>query len=425
MRINLGARLAGIGLAALVARDKLSAPYQDLTSLNRIRSIGGNDTAALSQALNVAQDAATAIVAMGFVGLIVGVLTFGASRLSPRFLGPTNLAPSPYIRLACGVFVMVAVGGTLLAGQSAATSPATWARNQIDACRNTDQAPGIEATESHFSTVGTNRCDFWRVAWVTFKDNPVKGVGANNFSGPYAKLRTSTELPQQAHSLPLDVLAGVGLLGGALLLIAAGALFIPVILMARTGWARDPVLVGIGAAASYWIVQASLDWLWNVPAVTIPVLVSLGAVATQVRPHGERAVAEPRMRRVPVAAAAVAAAGAILLCLAALAPLQRGDAILREARDPGLQRDQPVQSLELAAEAAQWQPVWATPVIFQSALYLKLGRSKDATRLAKIAVEREPGNWYVHFQASQITAKSDKSFSRRSAATAKRLNPEA
>lgn len=425
MRVNLAARLGGIGIAALISRENLGAPYQDLTALNRIRGIQGNDTEALLAAQSAAESAATAVIAMGFVGLIAGVVIFAAARLSPRVLGASNLAPTILMRVACGVFIIAAIGGTLALGSSRSSSPATWVTNQLDACRATTEAPAAESAGSHFASVGTNRCDFWRVAWTTFTDNPLKGVGANNFSGPYALHRKSTELPQQAHSLPLDVLAGVGLIGGLFFAIAAGALVIPLGLMARTGWVRDPSLVGIAGAASYWIVQSTLDWLWNVPAVTIPVLLVLGAVATQVRPRDERSIADPTRSTVSLAAASVAAAGVLVVCLAVLVPLQRGDAILRQARDVELQKSNPVRSLELAAEAAQWQPIWATPVIFQSALYLTLGRPKDATKLAKIAVKREPGNWYVHYQAAQITQKSDPAFSKRSDATAKRLNPGA
>ena len=69
------------------------------------------------------------------------------------------------------------------------------------------------ASASRLASGSGNRYDYWRIAWRTFEDRPLLGVGAGNYDRPYFKLRATEEDVTQPHSVELQVLSELGLLG--------------------------------------------------------------------------------------------------------------------------------------------------------------------------------------------------------------------
>jgi O-antigen ligase len=128
----------------------------------------------------------------------------------------------------------------------------------------------------------------------------VAGIGGRGFGPAYLVERQTGETPVRAHSIELDVLSELGVIG--LLLVAVG--LVPFLLLCFRGLRRrDPTATAAFAAAAYWLVHASGDWNWTVPAVGLPFFVMLGAGAAS---EGSRLL---RAREaVPVAALAVAVA---------------------------------------------------------------------------------------------------------------------
>ena len=62
---------------------------------------------------------------------------------------------------------------------------------------------------------------------------------------------------------------------------------------AAAAYRRAPVAAsGAVAAVAAWAVHAGLDWDWEMPAVTLPVLILLGALIAR----GEEAEGEPAER---------------------------------------------------------------------------------------------------------------------------------
>ena len=118
--------------------------------------------------------------------------------------------------------------------------------------------------QSRFLTGGTNRYDFWVVAWDVFGEHPVRGVGADGFQPYYLRRGKSLERPRYAHSLELGVLAQTGLVGALLVFGAMAALAAAAVRAIRKGYA--PVGAAAGAAASvfaYWFLHGSVDWFWE------------------------------------------------------------------------------------------------------------------------------------------------------------------
>jgi O-antigen ligase len=165
--------------------------------------------------------------------------------------------------------------------------------------------PGQEHTSStHLLTFGSNRPDFWRVALHEFERRPITGVGARGFGPAYLTERRSNETPQRAHSLELDALGETGLVGFLLL---AGGLGAPIVLLARRA-RTSAEATALLAAATYFVVHASVDWIWTFASVGLVLMLLLGIGGAD----GERPV--------PARAALGGAAAALAVALLAFAP---------------------------------------------------------------------------------------------------------
>jgi tetratricopeptide (TPR) repeat protein len=135
------------------------------------------------------------------------------------------------------------------------------------------EEPEEETGSSHLATIGSNRYDFWRVAANEFEDHPLAGSGGRAFGPVYLQSGRTDETPRRAHSLELDLLSEVGLVGFLL----AAAAFAPFAAIAFRRARSNLVAAGVLGAAAYWLVHASGDWTWTFPAVGLPFLLLLGA----------------------------------------------------------------------------------------------------------------------------------------------------
>lgn len=148
--------------------------------------------------------------------------------------------------------------------------------------------PEHDTAATHFASLGSNRYDFWRVALDKFERHPVAGIGGRGFGPAYLIARRSGETPARAHSLELDALSELGVVG--FLLLVAG--LAPLVALVAVGAARGdaPATAALGTTA-YFLVHASADWIWTIPAVGLPcfLLLGIGVVPGSQPPLGRRA----------------------------------------------------------------------------------------------------------------------------------------
>jgi hypothetical protein len=123
-------------------------------------------------------------------------------------------------------------------------------------------------------TLQSNRYAYWRVALRAFAQQPIQGVGAGGWSVYWLKWRTVNEFAQDAHSLPLQVLAELGVVGLAFL----AAFLAGLALAARAALRVSPHAVGPVAGLVAYIAHAPLDWDWQMPAVTVIAMVLAGSL---------------------------------------------------------------------------------------------------------------------------------------------------
>jgi O-antigen ligase len=143
----------------------------------------------------------------------------------------------------------------------------------VGAKESSRQPLSVGATR--YETLQSNRYEYWRVALRAFGDQPLRGVGAGGWAVYWLRYRHIKESARDAHSLPLQTLAELGLVGFLLLV----AFLAGVGWAARDAMARAPALAA-GPAAGFvvWLAHAPLDWDWEMPAVTLIAIGLAGAL---------------------------------------------------------------------------------------------------------------------------------------------------
>ena len=109
-----------------------------------------------------------------------------------------------------------------------------------------------------------------------FRANPLNGEGAGTFETQWLRSRPTPGSAIEGHSLYLETLSELGLVGFLLLLTALGALLTGVLLGARGE--RRALHGALFAALVMWSVHAGVDWDWELPALGVP-LFGLAAIA--------------------------------------------------------------------------------------------------------------------------------------------------
>jgi peptidoglycan/LPS O-acetylase OafA/YrhL len=134
--------------------------------------------------------------------------------------------------------------------------------------------PETGATAARLASTDSNRYAYWQVAAGAWADAPVRGTGSGGFGVVWLRDRDIDEPVRDAHSLPIEVLAELGVVG-LMFLLAFGAAVVAGATRARRSTA---LAAGPAAVALAWTVHACVDWDWEMPAVTVPALAAMAAL---------------------------------------------------------------------------------------------------------------------------------------------------
>jgi O-antigen ligase len=238
------------------------------------------------------------------LGLVAGaglLLSLGRrSRLGAAVCGLAlvlTFSRSAILATAAGAVVLLAVERRLplrvaLAGAAALAVAAVLLAQPLGA-RFAAPAPDEQDARRLVDLSGHGRSELWRVAWEQGLEHPLLGGGAGTWARAYVAETGELAAPANAHSLPLETFAELGLVGVALL----GAFAVVVLRRARV----EPAAAAVLAA---WLVHACADWDWQLPAATLPAL-ACAAALTQ-RPDFQRRLGRAAL---PLAAVALAVGG--------------------------------------------------------------------------------------------------------------------
>jgi O-antigen ligase len=134
---------------------------------------------------------------------------------------------------------------------------------------------------NRYASLQSNRYAYWRVALRAFGDQPLRGVGAGGWAVYWLRYRPFDDFAVDAHSLPLQTAAELGLVGLALLLAFLGGVAAAARSAHRTS---GELAAGPLAGCVVWVAHAPLDWDWQLPAVTLVALVLAGALLVLAEP---------------------------------------------------------------------------------------------------------------------------------------------
>src|SRR5262249_50744118 len=123
--------------------------------------------------------------------------------------------------------------------------------------------------ESHFGSLsGAGRGEFFRVALDAFGEKPLLGHGAGTYQYSWYQLRDIDIPVHDAHSLYLQALSELGIVGGVL--VVAMVLAVPGIGFPAWRPAAAPereLYAALLAACLAFAVCAGIDWHWQIAAL--------------------------------------------------------------------------------------------------------------------------------------------------------------
>jgi hypothetical protein len=416
-----GVAAGGIGLAVLLALGPARARM--LGGL----ALGGAGGAALILVANPKHDlvngftGATA-AAQGDDMLLITILVVVAVAVlrlaADRPLGRLDV-PRPVTVAAFSAVAVAIVVGVIVANPS---------QRWHDFKSHAPVAARNDYVAAHLlSGNGSGRYQFWGAAVHAFDSEPLRGIGAGGYEA-YWHQHGSLVIPvRDAHSLYLETMAELGIVG---LLLLLGFLGVPIFSGLARGPTRWPggelgaVLAVVGAG----LASAALDWTWELPACFGPVVLAaalLTGPAMSVPRSGpslarsERPAARSRLvlgiATIIVGVAAICAAGVLFLSQVRIGDSQ--DAVGRGSL---------VTAADDAREAIAIEP-WASEPRLQLALIEELGNDLGAAKHdIREAIDRAPNDWQLWFVKTRLEVKSGNGAAARQAlARARELNPRA
>nr|MBA2615613.1 O-antigen ligase family protein [Actinomycetota bacterium] len=341
----------------------------------------------------------------GLVLLLAGALAAGAYALALRLL-PGRLRVRPRLGWAlAAVVTAVSLVGIV------AADPV----GRFSDFKQTPPAPGQAETQEDrvqqhlLSASGNGRWQWWGAAVDQFEEHPLLGGGAGSYEAWWAQHGEVAGFVRDAHSLYLETLGELGLLGFALL----AALFATGIVAGARRLRRGGVehrILSAAVLSSFlaYALAAGVDWVWELTAVSVVGIVLLGLLTGPAT-----AVALPSPTTVPGSESLRPAAGvAGAMLLVALAPFVIGTQLIPVLSAAKIEESQTAvaardgdQALSDAVAARTLQP-WASSTHLQVALVLEeLDELEEANDAVREAIERDESDWRFWLVRARIETK--------------------
>ena len=315
------------------------------------------------------------------LGLFAGAAAVVATRverriaLSARTRGQLHAG----FGVVCAILLVLALG--------AAGGPVRAARDVVDSFAASAPRAASGPSARLVSGSGSFRDDYWEVAWEAAKREPVHGTGAGSFERLWLADRPIDQDVRDAHNLYLEVLAELGLVG---LVVLCLTLAVPLTAVARvrTGTFMPAAL---GAYAAF-LAHASLDWDWEVPALTV-VALAAGAMLIVSARDGTSHVFSLRRRIVVL--------GFLAPLIVLAVAIHAGQGRLEQARRT-LERGNGARAAQDAALAARWLP-WATePWQLRGEALLVVGDVRGSLTALRHASRLNSANWEIWYELALV-----------------------
>ena len=269
------------------------------------------------------------------------------------------------------------------------------------------------------SSGDNGRLDQWRVALDGFEQDPVRGQGAGTFGLSWDRQGSGGGgRVLDAHSLYVETLGELGLVG-LLLLVCALLLVLGGFLWRARGPERvvGAALFGCGLV---WGLAAGLDWIWEMPAVTVGFFAAGGlALASETRPDDDSgAVLPPAAMRWPVR---LVIAVLVLAVLLLPARFYLSEQSLRDG-ERALERGDCAAVVVAAQDSIAALGARPEPHLLLGYCRARLGEPERGVRAMREAVRNDPDSWRTHYGLAVARAAAGQD-PRPAARIARRLRP--
>jgi hypothetical protein len=286
-----------------------------------------------------------------------------------------------------------------------------------------DGVTEADFTKAHLmSANGSGRWQLWESAVDEWKDSPIKGHGAGSYEAWWAEHGSLTKFVRNGHSLYLETLGELGVIGFVILMTAFGAGFVAAgrRLLRSAGDERVTIAALTGGLVAF-MVGAGIDWMWELTVVS---LVGIACLALLVGPatnttRAPGAARGPRLRVAP--RAAVVAVCAVVVCLEGILLLSH---MRLEQSQSAATRGDTDGAVSAALDAKSLQP-WASSPYLQLALLEESSRDLSAARNSiGEAIDRDASDWRLWLVSARIeTELGNIPQARQDLQRAKTLNP--
>jgi hypothetical protein len=380
----------------------ISSPLVEVYDQGRTASPGFGDA--------IRSAAGWIVLAAAATGVVWGALVTLAERFD-----------TPQVRRASTVVlgVLAIVGAGVLVAR--ADRIGTYVRDQSRAFTSLQR----NTSQTRLLAGGGNRYDYWRIALHEFADQPVAGIGADNFTRDYYIRRATTEDIRQPHSIAFQTLAELGLLG----ILALGTFLGAVAVGAVRHLRRRPLppadqalLVGTVAGLSSWLAHSSVDWPHLIPGATGVALLAASFLVTEPgadersedrSPHrGGRSTAV----RVLLSVGIVVAATTVGRALLSTHYLDQGKSALG---------GNPVQAIRKANDSLAFNGDSVQALYLKSAGYARIGDYRRSRAALLEATRLEPHSFVPWALLGDLAVRHDElGVAQRAYARASHLNPQ-
>jgi O-antigen ligase len=277
------------------------------------------------------------------------------------------------------------------------------------------------------------RIQFWDVALEAFDEKPILGHGAGTYQFAWDQLRTIDMPNTQAHSLYLQALDELGIVGALLAL----GMVLAMLWIGFSAWRhasgreRDLYAALLGVSLAF-AVGAAYDWFWQLAVVGSVFFMATGTLVAArcgqiwrarriaAAREGVDIEAGQESRRFGLAIAGLAVAWLTMLALTG--PLLVDHEI--HASNNAAAAGEIESAVEHAKTARSIEPWAATPYLQLGLLAQAKGEYGEAVSRFEQAIDRENHNWTLYYlRAKALHQAGKKEAAQTDLAEAKRLNP--
>src|SRR6202034_7349 len=213
----------------------------------------------------------------------------------------------------------------------------------------THETHSAQVRERLTDPANDGRLPLWQAAIDIYETQKLRGTGAGTYQQYFPRYRTKAGYVVDAHSLYLQSLAELGIVGFVLILVVVFGILAG--LAARIRGPDRALYAAVFAVSLAWAIHQAFDWDWQMPAVTLGVFILAGLALARPR-DGKVGLSGLPVDRTLVALGWLILAVAPLLVVTSYARLQHS-AMDLERGECTSARQEALSSLSLSAKRPQ------------------------------------------------------------------------